>query len=84
MATLKGLLWDYLAYVLLMVGVEYAIYHRLDSERVFYPLYYAFGAPFLLSPSNWRYVQRDELVLNMVRQTTIVARRVAQWQSKGF
>jgi hypothetical protein len=55
-----------------MVSVEYAIYRRLDSERVFYALYYAFGAPFLLSPSNWRYVQRDELVLNVVGCAALV------------
>jgi hypothetical protein len=84
MAIPKGLLWRYLACLPLMVGVDYAIYHRLDSERVFYALYYAFGAPFLLSPSNWRRVQRDERVLKMAGQTTIVARRVAQWQSKGY
>ena len=72
MAILKGLLWGYIAYLPLMVGVEYLIYRRLDSERVFYALYYAFGAPFLLSASNWKYIQRDELILNVVGCVALV------------
>jgi hypothetical protein len=35
-------------------------------------LYYAFGAPFLLSPSYWRYIQRDEVVLSVVGCVTLV------------
>lgn len=44
--------------------MEYAVYGRVDSEKAFYALYFAFGAPFLLMPSGWQYVRLDEVILN--------------------
>ena len=44
-----------------MVGGLY-----LDSERAFYTLYFAFGAPFLLTPSGRQYARLDEVILNCV------------------
>jgi hypothetical protein len=64
--TFLGFLCGYVAYLPAIFIVEYALYGRVDSERAFYALYYAVGAPFLLSPSNWEYLQNDELILNLV------------------
>ena len=64
--TLLGFVCGYLAYLPTILIVEYALYGRVDSERAFYALYYAVGAPFLLSPSNSEYLQQDELILNIV------------------
>jgi len=49
-----------------LFAVEYAVYGRVDSERAFYALYFAFGAPFLLMPSVRQYIRLDEIILNCV------------------
>jgi len=64
--TFLGFVCGYLAYLPAILIVEYALYGRVDSERAFYGLYYAIGAPFLLWPSSWEYLQQDELILNIV------------------
>ena len=61
-----GIVCAYVAYIPVLVAVEYAVYGRVDSERAFYGLYFAFGAPFLLMPSARRYVRLDEVILNCV------------------
>jgi hypothetical protein len=61
-----GFLCGYVAYLPAIYIVEYSLYGRVDSERAFYALFYAIGAPFLLLPSNWNYLQNDELILNIV------------------
>jgi hypothetical protein len=60
-----GFLCGYIAYLPVIYVVEYALYGRVDSERAFYALYHAIDAPFLLSPSNWEYLPKDELILNI-------------------
>jgi hypothetical protein len=64
--TLLGIVCAYAAYVPALFAVEYAVYGRVDSERAFYALYFAFGAPFLLFPSTRQYVRLDEVILNCV------------------
>jgi hypothetical protein len=64
--TFLGFICGYLAYLPAILIVEFALYGRLDSERAFYALYYAIGAPFLLWPSNWENLPQDELILNFV------------------
>ena len=64
--TLLGFSWGYIAYLPSIYIVEHGLYGRLDSERAFYALYYAVGAPLLLFPSNWKYLQTDELILNIL------------------
>ena len=49
-----------------LFAVEYALYGRVDSEKEFYALYFAFGAPFLLMPSVRQYIRLDEIILNCV------------------
>jgi hypothetical protein len=63
--TLLGFLGGYIAYLPITFVVEFSLYGRIDSEREFYALYYAIGAPFLLDPSDWKYLQSDELILNI-------------------
>jgi hypothetical protein len=64
--TLIGIICAYAAYIPVLFLVEYAVYGRVDSERAFYALYFAFGAPFLLMPSARQYVRLDEVILNCV------------------
>jgi hypothetical protein len=70
--TFLGFVCGYIAYLPAIYIVEYALYGRVDSERAFYAMFYAIGAPFLLLPSNWGYLrhldnlQQDELILNIV------------------
>jgi len=70
---LLGFLGGYIVYFPFTWIVEFALYGRIDSQREFYALYYAVGAPFLLFPSNWEYLQTDELILNIVGCVLIVA-----------
>jgi hypothetical protein len=63
---LLGIACGYIAYLPVLIVVEHLTYGRVDSEKAFYALYYAFGAPFLLFPSNWSLTQRDELTLNII------------------
>jgi hypothetical protein len=63
--TFLGFLGAYIAYIPVTFVVEYALYGRIDSEREFYALYYAVGAPFMLERSYWNYVQQDEFILNI-------------------
>jgi hypothetical protein len=63
--TFLGFLGGYVAYLPVTLAVEFALYGRIDSEREFHALYYAIGAPFLLDPSDWQYLQSDELILNI-------------------
>ncbi len=63
--TFLGFLGGYVAYIPVTFVVEYALYGRIDSEREFYALYYAIGAPFMLEQSYWRYFQDDEFILNI-------------------
>ena len=56
----------YAAYMPALFIVEYAVYGRVDSERAFYALYFAFGAPYLLTASGRQYVRLDEFILNCV------------------
>jgi hypothetical protein len=64
--TFVGIIAGYVAYIPALFVVEYATYGRIDSEKAFYALYYAFGAPFLLTPSGWKYAQIDEVLLNVI------------------
>lgn len=64
--TLIAIICAYGAYVPVLFAVEYAVYGRVDSERAFYALYFAFGAPFLLLPSARQYIRLDEVILNCV------------------
>jgi|HubBroStandDraft_1064217.scaffolds.fasta_scaffold25478_2 hypothetical protein len=64
--TFVGFIAGYIVYLPAIPVVEIAIYGRVDQEKAFYALYYAVGAPFLLFPSGWQYIQPDELVLNLV------------------
>jgi hypothetical protein len=63
--TFLGFFGGYVAYLPVTLAVEFALYGRIDSEREFHALYYAIGAPFLLEPSGWQYLQSDELILNI-------------------
>ena len=63
---LLGIACGYIAYLPVLIVVEHLTYGRVDSEKAFYALYYAFGAPFLLVPSNWTFLQKDELILNII------------------
>lgn len=70
---LLGFLAGYAVYLPVTWIVEFALYVRVDSEREFHALYYAVGAPFLLFPSNWNYLQTDELILNIIGGVLIAA-----------
>jgi len=63
--TFLGFLGGYIVYLQAIYIVEYALYGRVDSERVFYALFDAYGAPFLLFRSNWDYLPTDALILNI-------------------
>jgi len=67
-----GILAGYVTYLPAIFVVEYSIYGRIDSERAFYALYFAFGAPLLLTPSGRQYVRLDEEVLSLVGGALIV------------
>ena len=73
LAVLKGLFYGYVAYLPLMLAVEYAFYRRVDGEKAFYALYYPFGAPFLIVPSGWKHIQADEVVLNFLGAALLIA-----------
>jgi hypothetical protein len=75
--TLLGLLAGYVAYLPTIFIVEYAIYGRVDAERAFYALYYALGAPFLLTSSGWQYVQKDEVILNLLGALLLICGALA-------
>lgn len=64
--SLVGFAIGYALYLPSIPIVELAIHGRVDQERAFYALYYAIGAPFLLTPSGREYLQPDELALNLV------------------
>jgi hypothetical protein len=64
--TLFRIISAYAAHIPALFVVEYAVYGRVNSERAFYALYFAFGAPFLLFPSTRQYVRLDEVILNCV------------------
>ncbi len=70
---LAGFFVGYLLYLPFTWIVEFFLYGRVDSEKEFYALLYAIGAPFLLLPSNWKYLQTDELILNVIGGTLIAA-----------
>jgi len=61
-----GIICAYAAYIPILFAVEYAVYGRVDSERAFYALYFAFGAPFLLTSWGRQYVRVDQVILNCV------------------
>jgi len=70
--TVIGMLFGYIAYLPTILVVEYAVYGRIDSERAFYALYFAVGAPFLLTPSGREYVRLDEVLLSLIGGAFIV------------
>jgi hypothetical protein len=69
---LKGLFWGYVAYLPIILVVEYCMYRRLDSEKAFYALYYPLGAVFLVFPSMWKNTPRDEIILNLIGGVLLV------------
>lgn len=69
---LLGIACGYIAYLPILIVVEHLTYGRVDFEKAFYALYYAFGAPFLLFPSNWSLTQRDELILNIIGSALLI------------
>jgi len=86
-----GFLLGYVAYLPVTCAVEYALYGRIDFEREFHALYYAIGAPFLLDRSNWQYLQKDELILNILGAVLIATgvfianrRRFRTWLFDSF
>lgn len=81
--TFVGALVGYVAYLPAIFVVEYAVYGRVDTERAFYALYFAIGAPFLFKPSGWNYIRLDEVLLNLVGGTLIVLGAVAANSRRG-
>jgi hypothetical protein len=75
--TVIGMLAGYVAYLPTILVVEYSIYGRIDSERAFYALYFAVGAPFLLTPSGREFVRLDEVVLSLIGGSLIVLGAIA-------
>lgn len=61
---LAGLTGGYLAYLPFLLITEYVVRGRIDSERVFYALFYPMGAPYLFVPYFWRHAPVDEVVLS--------------------
>ena len=81
--TVIGMLFGYIAYLPTILVVEYAVYGRIDSERAFYALYFAVGAPFLLTPSGREYVRLDEVLLSLIGGAFIVFGVVAANSRRG-
>jgi glycopeptide antibiotics resistance protein len=80
--TFIGILAGYVAYIPALFVVEYATYGRIDSEKAFYALFYAFGAPFLLTPSGWKYARIDEILLNLIGAILLIfGAIVANWRA---
>ena len=63
---LAGLVGGYVAYLPLLLVVEYATYGRIDGEKVFYALYYPLEAPYLALPSTWKNTSSSVIVLEVL------------------
>jgi CDP-diglyceride synthetase len=68
----QGLIFGFVAYLPIMLFVEFVAYWRIDGEKAFYALYYPLGAHFLFVPSNWRYVRPEEIILNILGGALLV------------
>ena len=68
-----GLVGGYLAYLPVMLIVEYATYGRIDSEKAFYALYCPLEAPYLVLPSSRKYGSPDEIFLEIVGGLLLIA-----------
>ena len=80
---LLGVTCGFLTYIPILVLTERLIYGRIDFERVFYGLYWAFGLSFLMIPSNWHYIQTDELVLNFIGAVLLISGGVVGYRLRN-
>ena len=63
--TAIGAFVGYVIYLPTIYVVEYALYGRADSERVFYSLFYPLGLIWLLIGQDNTYLPKDELILTL-------------------
>jgi hypothetical protein len=70
---LMGLIVSYISYLPVLLIVEYASFGRLDMEKAFYALYSPLEAPFLFLPSTWRNPHIDEIILEFIGGTFLIA-----------